>query len=104
MPRERVAVAFVALTCLLFFPTATRAQQNSGIAGAVKDSTGKAVAGVIVEATSPALIERTRNVITDGQGLFQLTSLPPGTYSVTFKAPGFVTLKNDGIELPAAFT
>jgi hypothetical protein len=89
---------------LLLTAAAAQAQQASSIAGTVKNATGIAVAGVTVEAASPALIERVRSVTTDSQGLYQITALPPGTYSVTFRAPGFVTLRNEGIELPAAFT
>jgi hypothetical protein len=53
---------------LLVLPTLAWAQQ-SGIAGAVRDTSGGALPGVTVESASPALIEGTRIVITDGQGL-----------------------------------
>ena len=42
--------------------------QSSGIAGLVRDSSGAVLPGVTVEASSPALIERTRSVVTDSQG------------------------------------
>jgi hypothetical protein len=105
MGKSAVArIVAVGLACLVVLPGNARAQQNSSIAGAVKDAAGAPVAGVTVEAASPALIERIRTVLTDGQGQYQLTSLPPGAYSVTFRAPGFTTLKNEGVELPASFT
>src|SRR5712692_3107932 len=105
MPRLRVlGIGTVALIYVTFWPHLALAQQASGIAGAVKDAAGKPVVGVTVEAASPALIERVRSVVTDAQELYQITVLPSGTYSVTFKAAGFVTLRNEGIELPAAFT
>jgi hypothetical protein len=82
-----------------------RAQQTlAGLSGAVRDGAGNPVAGVTVEAGSPALIERVRSVVTDAQGQFKLVDLPPGTYSVSFKANGFSTTKQDGIELSAGFT
>jgi hypothetical protein len=37
--------------------------QNSGIAGAAHDTTGAVLPGVTVEATSPALIEKTRSAV-----------------------------------------
>jgi hypothetical protein len=104
MACTKVAAGFIVLACVILSPSVTRAQQASGIAGAIKDAAGKPVAGVAVEAASPALIERVRSVVSDAQGLYQLTDLPPGIYSVTFKAAGFVTVKTDGIELPSAFT
>jgi len=76
---------------------------QSGIAGAVKDATGGALPGVTVEATSDVLIERTRSVVTDGQGQYRIVDLRPGTYDVTFSLPGFAAVKREGIQLPANF-
>jgi hypothetical protein len=83
-------------------PTAVFAQ-TSGIAGVVKDTSGAVMPGVTVEASSPALIERVRTVITDAQGQYKIVDLRPGTYTVTFTLPGFSTVKREGIELPATF-
>ena len=83
-------------------PTAVFAQ-TSGIAGVVKDTSGAVMPGVTVEASSPALIERVRTVITDAQGQYKIVDLRPGTYTVSFTLPGFATVKREGIELPATF-
>ena len=58
--------------------------------------------GVTVEATSPALIERVRSVVTDATGQYRIVDLRPGTYIVTFTLPGFSTVKREGIELSGA--
>ena len=47
-------------------PTAAYAQAS--IVGAVKDATGAVLPGVSVEASSPALIEKTRTVVTNSTG------------------------------------
>jgi len=83
--------------------TAAAAQAQS-IAGAVRDTTGSVLPGVTVEASSPALIEKTRSVVTDGAGQYRIVSLRPGTYTVTFSLPGFTTIRRDGIELVGDFT
>src|SRR4051794_10341104 len=57
---------------------------SGGIAGVARDMTGAVLPGVTVEAASPALIEKTRVVVTDDQGLYRIVDLRPGTYSVTF--------------------
>src|SRR3989442_8016903 len=88
--------------CLLFVPAAARAQ--SAIAGVVKDSSGAVLPGVTVEASSDVLIEKTRSVVTNGQGQFTIVDLRPGVYSLSFTLPGFSVFKRDGIELPANFT
>ena len=76
----------------------------AAIAGNVTDETDGAVPGVTVVATSPALIERTRTAVTDGTGNYQIISLRPGTYSVTFSLDGFQTVLREGVVLSGAFT
>ena len=59
--------------------------------------------GVTVEASSPALIEKARSVVTDGTGQYRIVDLRPGVYTVTFTLSGFNTFKRDGITLEGAF-
>ncbi|HEV3215414.1 MAG TPA: carboxypeptidase regulatory-like domain-containing protein [Vicinamibacterales bacterium] len=91
------AFAWLALT-----PAAAFAQ--SAFAGAVKDTSGAVLPGVTVEASSPALIEGTRSVVTDGSGQYKIVDLRPGIYTVTFTMPGFKTIKRTGIELQTNVT
>jgi Carboxypeptidase regulatory-like domain len=77
---------------------------QASIAGVVKDISGAVLPGVTVEASSPALIEKTRAVVTDGTGQFRIVDLRPGTYAVTFTLTGFSTVKRDEIELTGSFT
>ena len=86
---------------LLLLPTAAFAQ--SGIAGVVKDATGGALPGVTVEVASDVLIERTRSVVTDGEGQYRLVDLRPGSYDMTVSLAGFATIKRDDVQLPADF-
>jgi hypothetical protein len=83
---------------------ANSASAQSAIAGGARDATGLALPGVTVEAASPALIEKTRTTVTDGQGLYQITNLPPGTYRVSFSLTGFNIYIRDGLDLPGNFT
>ena len=69
------------------------------LAGTVRDTSGAVLPGVTVEASSPALIEKTRTAVTDGSGQYQITNLPPGTYTVTFSLQGFATVVREGVEL-----
>lgn len=97
-----VCVVGVTVACLA--GTTPALAQSSGIAGMVRDSSGGVLPGVTVEAASPALIERTRAVITDAQGRYNIVDLRPGVYTVTFTLPGFSTIRRAEIQLPTAFT
>src|SRR3979490_63461 len=97
---SRFTKILIALISLV--PTAAFAQAS--IAGAVKDTTGALLPGVTVEAASPALIEKVRTVVTDGQGRYQIVDLRPGPYTVTFSLAGFSTVRREGIDLSTGFT
>ena len=86
-----------AILILLLVPAPLLAQAS--LTGTVRDASGGILPGVTVETSSPALIERTRTAVTDGTGQYRIVDLRPGTYSLTFSLPGFVTLKREGIEL-----
>ena len=90
------------LTAMVLMPALASAQGS--IAGVVKDTSGAVLPGVTVEAASSALIEKVRSAVSDGAGQFQVATLPPGAYTVTFTLPGFNTLIRDGIELTGNFT
>src|SRR5712692_7257113 len=87
----RRVVLCTALLCAAacFVPAIASAQV--AIAGVVKDGTGAVLPGVTVEASSPALIEKTRTVVTDTAGEYKILELRPGSYLVTFTLTGFNT-------------
>ena len=95
-------VAFAVLASLVALPSLAHAQ--SAITGIARDTSGAVLPGVTVEAASPALIEKTRAVTTDGEGRYSIVDLRPGVYTVTFSLEGFSTVKRDGVELPSNFT
>jgi Carboxypeptidase regulatory-like domain len=90
------------LACLVLLPSASSAQAT--LAGIVKDPSGAVLPGVTVEASSPALIEKTRTAVTDGTGQYKIVDLRPGSYTVTFTLAGFSTVKREGVELTGQFT
>lgn len=98
----RARVGLLVVWCCLGLPALALAQAT--ITGAVHDGSGGVLPGVTVEAASPALIEKTRSVVTDGTGQYRLVDLRPGTYTLTFTLPGFNTVKREGVELSGSFT
>src|SRR5215813_3327224 len=91
---------------VLLLPALSRAQGTStgSIAGTARDASGAVLPGVTVEASSPALIEKTRTTVTDSNGEYRIIELRPGAYTVTFTLPGFNTFKRDGLQLSPNFT
>src|SRR5687768_15499473 len=89
---------FGALALLMLWPLVASAQ--STLTGAARDESGAALPGVTVEASSPALIEKTRTVVTDGQGRYRIIDLRPGEYRLSFALEGFSTTVREGIEVP----
>jgi len=98
MSKVGAAFGFV----MLLLPVVASAQAT--ISGVVKDASGAVLPGVTVEASSPALIEKTRTAVTDGTGQYAIENLRPGTYSVKFTLAGFAPVEREGVELSGSFT
>src|SRR5262245_50849729 len=101
MRRVVLSAALIGAAVLLL-PATSYAQ--AAIAGVVRDGTGAVLPGVTVEASSPALIEKSRSVITDAAGQYKIVDLVPGTYQVSFTLAGFKTVKRADIVLEGTFT
>src|SRR5512134_2967363 len=93
------AMSLFVLAVLL--PSSVFAQAS--LTGTVRDASGGVVPGVTVEASSPALIEKVRSVVSNSTGQYAIEDLRPGIYAVTFALQGFTTVKREGIELSGSF-
>jgi hypothetical protein len=96
MPVAR-RVLLLSLAFALTMPAAAFAQ--GAFAGVVRDGSGAVLPGVTVEAASPALIEGTRSVVTDGTGQYRVIDLRPGVYTITFSLAGFSTVRRENLEV-----
>ena len=101
---QRLITKLLVLTLAAFAVAAGTARAQSAISGLVTDTSGAVLPGVTVEATSPVLIEKVRTTVTDGQGLYTLVDLRPGTYVVTFTLSGFTTLRREGLLVSSNLT
>jgi len=85
---KRVATLFLS-AALLIVPTASsQSISTAQLNGVVKDGTGAIIPGATVTAADTTK-GFTRSDTTDPQGNYQLLQLPPGTYTLTVKMPGF---------------
>ena len=101
MPSQ-VARCVLAVILLVLAPTAAFAQAS--ITGVVRDASGAVLPGVTVEAASPALIEKSRTVVTGAAGQYRIVDLRPGAYTVTFTLTGFSTIRREAVELSGSLT
>ncbi len=88
----------VALIALAVSPSVFGQETTAGLQGVVKDPSGASVANATVEVSGASLIGN-RRVKTDDSGVYRVTQLPAGTYTLTVVVPGFRTFKQVGIEL-----
>jgi hypothetical protein len=102
--RNRVSVLLLVIGLITTVPAIAFAQAQGSVAGTVRDASGAVLPGVTVEASSPALIEKVRTVVSDGTGQYTIINLPPGLYAISFTLPGFSTVKREAVEVSLNFT
>ena len=77
------------------------AQEKKGMfSGSVKASaTNSPLYEAVITLSSPVL-EGKKYAVTDSTGVYRITNLPKGTYSITIEMEGFDTITYDNIFLP----
>jgi hypothetical protein len=100
-PRSRIMrySSLSVVLCLLFLTHSASAQTTtSTIEGTIKDAQGSVVAGAQIVVKSPELgIERAAT--SDAEGIYRITALPAGIYSLSVSHSGFASRTFDNIEL-----
>ena len=101
---SRVWAIAVTLLVLPSLAAAQGALARGTLTGTVRDASGAVLPGVLVEAASPALIEKVRTAVTDNSGIYRIVNLDPGVYSLTFTLQGFSQVRHEQIELIGSAT
>ena len=79
--KSLVTLAFL----LLLTPVIAYAQAvGAQLTGTVRDASGAVLPGVTVEASSPALTEKVRSVVSDGSGQYRIIDPRQFIFSTTF--------------------
>ena len=87
-------IPVLVLSCVM-----ANAQVLTGtLSGTVEDQTGARIPGAAVTITSDTTGDK-RDTKADGDGLFSVPALPPGTYTVIVSTKGFSSWKETGILL-----
>src|ERR1700687_1859262 len=93
-----LALVLICSLALAMQPAALAQETNAGVQGYVKDQTGAAVAGVVVEVSSKSMMG-VRRTETDTAGFYRISGLPPSVYTITFTAKGFRVVRREGVSL-----
>jgi hypothetical protein len=92
-------IPWLLLPVLLFAVGTARAQQLTGtISGTAVDQSDARVAGAKVIMKNDASGDE-RTTVSDKEGFFAITALPPGSYTVTVSSKGFAAFEMTGIVL-----
>ena len=96
-----LGIGFLALAACLALVAPVLAQVNTTsaeIAGTVRDEEGVGLPGVDIDGTNVETSFR-QTAVTDANGKYVITLLPPGQYSVTARLTGFQFVRRAGLTL-----
>ncbi|HEX9636780.1 MAG TPA: TonB-dependent receptor [Acidobacteriota bacterium] len=102
--RLRTNFVFLLGASLLLASTAHAQRLTGSIQGTVSDETGAVLPGVIVEASSEALIAGKLTTSTDEKGRYRFPTLRPGSYTLTFNLPGFTVVTRPNLRVTVGAT
>jgi hypothetical protein len=91
--------SFSVLVCLLVSASVASAQGGAtgAISGTVQDTSGAVISGATIKVTNEATGQVVRDATSDASGIFTISLLPVGSYSLEVGASGFATTRFSGI-------
>jgi Carboxypeptidase regulatory-like domain len=104
MGRWVVSLALLLVTAFASSSFGQAVSSGTGaINGRVTDATQAVMPGVTITVTGPSLMGA-RTTVTDADGQYRMTAVPPGDYTLVFELSGFATVRNEGIRVSLGFT
>ena len=88
----------IRLSALLILSAISLLGHTAELSGVVRDPSQAAVSGVTIRLINAAT-ETVRTSISNGEGIYSLPFLSPGSYAAILEAPGFRQLRRTGIDL-----
>jgi hypothetical protein len=95
-----LAFARIALLCLVALPGAAQTI-TATLTGTVRDPQGAAVPDASLTVVSAETAQK-RTAVSDHEGRYSISFLPPGTYTLSVTAKGFGRLTRSGLQLEVA--
>ena len=104
----RSVTAALVLSCLLALSvmagTAHAQVRGGSMIGAIEDTSGGVLPGVVLTISSPALDAGEQVTVTDGTGGYRFINLPPGAYTLTVTLDGFATYVEEELRVTVGGT
>jgi hypothetical protein len=91
-----LAFSLVCFICVA--PALGQSAETGALSGTITDPSGGVIAGASVTATNLAT-GQSRTATTDSNGVYKVSLLPPGNYSVKFSASGFKTVEVPSVKV-----
>ncbi len=101
--RVRGKLLLVTLVCLLAAGSLLAQTTRGSIQGSVVDEGNQPLPGVTITVTSPALMG-SKSAVSDANGEFRFSLLPPGTYKAVFSLPGYQRVEQENVVVQLAGT
>src|SRR6266852_1199504 len=91
---------FLLVSVVLATLTFAQSAPTTSLGGTVADPSGLMVPGAALELVNSAT-HWSRKTVSDSQGRFLFSPVPPGLYDLQFTASGFAGIQQEGIRLDA---
>lgn len=91
-------ILFIACASLAFGAAAFAQTDTAALSGRITDPSGAVIARAEVAVTNAAT-GITVKTVTNDAGVYNLSALPPGAYTLSVRAQGFQQVKQEGLEL-----
>ncbi len=99
-----IAVGLALLVLISAGPALAQGSLTGSLQGIIRDAQGASVPGVSVTVSSSALVRGKATATTDAQGGYRFPALPPGTYALEARLPGFKTVSRPDVRVLLAQT
>jgi hypothetical protein len=103
-PSRALACVFLILVLAAAAPLMAQSVARSQLEGRITDASGLPIARARITVAGPKLFGGGVDVESESQGEYRIAGLPPGTYDLRVKAPGFEAATRPGVVLPAGAT
>jgi len=103
VPISRLAILTAVFLAVSIPVSLAQTAVTGAITGFVSDSSGAAIPAAAVEAINTAT-NVTERTVANGSGIYQFSSLLPGTYSITVRESNFKQFTRQGITVDASTT